>query len=219
MPAGARRPSRSSTSRNFSRSCWTPRQPPPSPAERLSTPSARSRRGKAPTRSTPSPLATPTSPRRAAARLCRTVTAPMVSMLRSFSVTHERQQRTNDGRRRVPELWRALAPDDEPARALPLRLLPAPLRAALRVPELRHALDDRAGDGPPQHHLQPVRVEPAQTPLKKRVWSLTNPREEALRRLAEKQVRPAYRPPRGNADLDRDALNVSVAASERLLTH
>jgi hypothetical protein len=44
-------------------------------------------------------------------------------------------------------------------------------------------------------------------------------REEALRRLAEKQVTPAYRPPRGNADLDRDALNVSVGASERLLTH
>jgi hypothetical protein len=44
-------------------------------------------------------------------------------------------------------------------------------------------------------------------------------REEALRRLAEKQVTPAYRAPRGNAELDRDALNVSVGASERLLTH
>jgi hypothetical protein len=45
------------------------------------------------------------------------------------------------------------------------------------------------------------------------------PREEALRRLAEKQVTPAYRGPRGNPELDRDALNVSVGASERLLTH
>jgi hypothetical protein len=52
----------------------------------------------------------------------------------------------------------------------------------------------------------------------------TNPirrvsREEALRRLATKKVTPAYRPPRGNAELDREALNVSVGASERLLTH
>jgi hypothetical protein len=44
-------------------------------------------------------------------------------------------------------------------------------------------------------------------------------REEALRRLATKQVTPAYRPPRGNAEVDRDQLNVSVGASERLLTH
>jgi hypothetical protein len=52
----------------------------------------------------------------------------------------------------------------------------------------------------------------------------TNPvrrvsREEALRRLAEKKVSPSYRPPRGNAEVDRDQLNVSVGASERLLTH
>jgi hypothetical protein len=52
----------------------------------------------------------------------------------------------------------------------------------------------------------------------------TNPvqrvsREEALRRLAQKKVTPAYRAPRGNAEVDRDALNVSVGASERLLTH
>jgi hypothetical protein len=45
------------------------------------------------------------------------------------------------------------------------------------------------------------------------------PREEALRRLANKKVSPAYRPPRGNAEVDRDQLNVSVGASERLLTH
>jgi hypothetical protein len=44
-------------------------------------------------------------------------------------------------------------------------------------------------------------------------------RNEALRRLAQKKVSPAYRAPRGNAELDREALNVSVGASERLLTH
>jgi hypothetical protein len=43
--------------------------------------------------------------------------------------------------------------------------------------------------------------------------------EEALRRLAQKEVAPAYRPPRGNAEVDREALTLSVGASERLLTH
>jgi hypothetical protein len=45
------------------------------------------------------------------------------------------------------------------------------------------------------------------------------PRDEALKRLAQKDVSPAYRAPRGNPDVDRDALAVSVGASERLLTH
>ena len=45
------------------------------------------------------------------------------------------------------------------------------------------------------------------------------PREEALRRLAQKEVSPAYRSPRGNQELDQSALAVSVGASERLLTH
>jgi hypothetical protein len=44
-------------------------------------------------------------------------------------------------------------------------------------------------------------------------------REEALRRLAQKEVAPAYRGPRGNAQVDHDALATSVGASERLLTH
>src|SRR3954471_24124716 len=52
----------------------------------------------------------------------------------------------------------------------------------------------------------------------------TNPvrrvsREEALLRLANKEVTPAYRGPRGNAEIDRHALNVTVGASERVLTH
>src|SRR5215218_6675651 len=37
-----------------------------------------------------------------------------------------------------------MAPADDDARPLPLRLLPAPLRADLRLPGLRRALDDRA---------------------------------------------------------------------------
>lgn len=44
-------------------------------------------------------------------------------------------------------------------------------------------------------------------------------RDEALRRLAKKEVAPAYRAPRGNQELDREALAISVGASERLLTH
>jgi hypothetical protein len=44
-------------------------------------------------------------------------------------------------------------------------------------------------------------------------------RQEALERLAQKEVTPAYRGPRGNPDLNREALAVSVGASERLLTH
>jgi hypothetical protein len=44
-------------------------------------------------------------------------------------------------------------------------------------------------------------------------------REEALRRLAKKEVAPIYRGPRGNAPVDHDALAISVGASERLLTH
>ena len=52
----------------------------------------------------------------------------------------------------VPELRRAVAAPDQPARPLPLRVLPAPLRADLGLPQLRRALDDRADvlDGDPE---------------------------------------------------------------------
>ncbi len=43
-----------------------------------------------------------------------------------------------------PQLRRAVAAAHQPARPLPLRVLPAPLRADLGVPQLRRALDDRA---------------------------------------------------------------------------
>ena len=45
---------------------------------------------------------------------------------------------------------------DEPARPLPLRELPAPLRARVRLPELRRALDDRAHVEHRAVHLQPL---------------------------------------------------------------
>ena len=52
----------------------------------------------------------------------------------------------------VPELRRAVAAADQPPGPLPLRLLPAPLRADLGLPQLRRALDDRADvlDGDPE---------------------------------------------------------------------
>ena len=45
---------------------------------------------------------------------------------------------------------------DEPARPLPLRELPAPVRARVRVPELRRALDDRADVEHGAVRLQPL---------------------------------------------------------------
>src|SRR3954471_9245181 len=54
-------------------------------------------------------------------------------------------------------MQRAVAAADEPARSLPLRLLPAPLRAALRLPELRGAFDDRPHDKHRDADLQPLR--------------------------------------------------------------
>ena len=52
---------------------------------------------------------------------------------------------------------RALAARHEPPRALPLRLLPAPVRAALGVPELRRSLDDRAHVRHRERHLPQLR--------------------------------------------------------------
>ncbi len=59
-------------------------------------------------------------------------------------------------RRRLPRLRRALAAADEPARPLPLRELPAPLRARLGVPQLRRALHDRADVEHGAVRLQPL---------------------------------------------------------------
>src|SRR4051794_7201401 len=54
-------------------------------------------------------------------------------------------------------MQRAVAAADEPPRPLPLRLLPAPLRAAFRMPQLRGAFDDRAHDQHRDADLQPLR--------------------------------------------------------------
>jgi ribulose-phosphate 3-epimerase len=43
----------------------------------------------------------------------------------------------------MPELWGTVAAPDEPPGALSLRLLPAPIRADLGLPQLRGAFDDR----------------------------------------------------------------------------
>ena len=67
-----------------------------------------------------------------------------------------RERRRHRSRRRLPRLRRAVAAADEPARPLPLRELPAPLRAGLRVPELRRALDDRADVQHGAVRLQPL---------------------------------------------------------------
>ena len=58
----------------------------------------------------------------------------------------------------VPRLRRAVAAPDQPARPLPLRVLPAALRARLGVPELRRALDDRADVEHRDRHVQPLRA-------------------------------------------------------------
>jgi hypothetical protein len=42
-------------------------------------------------------------------------------------------------------------------------------------------------------------------------------RHHAIERLAEKQVTPAYRAPRGNPDVDRDAMNYALAGLDRVV--
>jgi ribulose-phosphate 3-epimerase len=69
----------------------------------------------------------------------------------------------------MPVLRGAVAAPDELGGTVSLRLLPAPFRAALGVPELRRALDDRAhvehGDG----HLQPLRRLDARRGMNRRI--------------------------------------------------
>src|SRR5580765_8112250 len=56
----------------------------------------------------------------------------------------------------MSRLWRALAAPDAAARPLPLRVLSAPLRARLAVPELRRAPDHRADELHRGHDLPNV---------------------------------------------------------------
>src|SRR4051794_37966696 len=78
---------------------------------------------------------------RCSCRRSPTETAPTASSSPACAAREPGRHRSGG---RLPRLRRALAPPDQPPRALPLRELPAPLRARLRVPELRRALDDRA---------------------------------------------------------------------------
>ena len=80
---------------------------------------------------------------RCSCRRSPTATAPTGSSSRACAAG-PRELRRHRSRRRLPGLRRAVAAAHEPARALPLRELPAPLRARVRVPQLRRALDDRA---------------------------------------------------------------------------
>ena len=41
--------------------------------------------------------------------------------------------------------------------------------------------------------------------------------QEAIERLAAKQVKPAYRPPRGNQELDREAMTYALAGLDRVV--
>ena len=92
----------------------------------------------------------------------RTATAPTASSSPACAGC-ARAVNLNDGERarrsssaRVPELRRAVAAADGGARPLPLRLLPAALRARVGVPQLRRALDDRADVEHRDRRLQPL---------------------------------------------------------------
>ena len=144
-----------------SRARSSPAAPPPcARAARSSTRPARSRRARTRRSSTPSsrarrrarparrrarralPRAGLATAIRASSRSGPTATAPTGSS----SPGCRRDELTAPDRAPAPELprlRRAMAAPDQPARALPVRELPAPLRAGLGLPGLRRAPDDR----------------------------------------------------------------------------
>src|SRR5919107_4223848 len=69
----------------------------------------------------------------------------------------------------MPVLPRAVAAPVEPPGPLPVRVLPAPLRAAFSLPRLRGALDDRADDQHRHPHLQPLRRLDARRGMTRRI--------------------------------------------------
>ena len=145
-----------------SRPGYCPRRPPRARrAAPSSTRRARSRRPRTSARSERSSMHTPSSPRSTCSPASRRGRTPLrrdhllalghVQGSDGFFVAALRARAgearaMSDGRARhaLPQLRRAVAAPDEPARPLPVRLLPAPLRARLGVPGLRRALDDRA---------------------------------------------------------------------------
>ena len=102
---------------------------------------------------------------------------------------HERR-RSHRPRRRLSGLPRAMAAADEPPRPLSLRELPAPVRADVRVPELRRALDDRADVRAPRctpattagarcssrYDAAPTASRPRSSPPTSRGWATRWPR-------------------------------------------
>src|SRR3954454_7082583 len=110
----------------------------------------------------PSWTPAPTSTARGPCSCCRTATAPTGSTSRGWSELRERRARVDRRTRRerpaaLSRLRRAVAATFEPAGPLPLRLLPAPLRAALGLPELRRPLDDRADVGHGERRVPQLR--------------------------------------------------------------
>ena len=96
---------------------------------------------------------------------CRTGTARTASSSRACG--GEAMSETESGRPRtgLSRVRRALAAAHEPSRPLPLRVLPAPLRAGLAVPGLRRALDDRADVEHGRPQVQPLRRQHAEADL------------------------------------------------------
>src|SRR5436305_4916218 len=93
--------------------------------------------------------ATAAPPTSASSRCCRTGTAPTASSWpacgRPAGDGRNTARRAGAGHSpAVPRLRRAVAASHEPAGPLPLRVLPAPLRAALGLPGLRGAFHNRA---------------------------------------------------------------------------
>src|SRR5215470_4744828 len=91
------------------------------------------------------------TPRSGSIRLClatcsrsQRVTARTASSSPGCAAEGAHEQAGRRPRPGLPGLPRAVAAADQPAGALSLRQLPAPLRADVGLPELRRALDDRA---------------------------------------------------------------------------
>src|SRR6188472_1236279 len=69
----------------------------------------------------------------------------------------------------MPSLLGAVAAADEPPGPLSLRVLPAPLRAAIGLSQLRRALDDRAHVEYSDTHLQSLQRVDARRGMRRRI--------------------------------------------------
>src|SRR5919206_3430310 len=130
------------------RSSTRPARSPPRRTRSSSRPSSRSVRSSPRTTSRPS-CAPPTARSgtipacRVSSRRCRTATAPTASSSRACATLAGHDRRGHRPRRRLPGLRGAVAASHQPAGPGPPRELPAALRAAVGLPQLRGAFDDR----------------------------------------------------------------------------